>query len=328
MSVSREVISRCLSLIPLIRENQGITLDELARKARLPKEQIANELGSVLLMCGVPPYFPHDYIGFTIENGRVSIRFADQFERPMSLSALEALALKLAVESVAGPGGKRPPAVDRLLEKVEAGMAPEQREQFRILARRVAVRPSEDTPDGLTAKAAMGIAERRALALDYRDQGSDSVRRVSVFPYGLVTRDGHWFLLARPTESAQEEAVPYRLDRVQSLDLLDLRFEIPSNFRLDAFSRGPLGDGPQGRSVARVRFQGASARWVRETADPTAVEEVADDEVIWRLPFKNPESLSRFILGFGAEARVLEPAELARAAREDVKRVLEAHSDR
>ena len=55
-------------------------------------------------MCGVPPYFPHDYIAFSLDGDRVYIRFADQFRRPVSLNPLEALALKLACECVAPPG--------------------------------------------------------------------------------------------------------------------------------------------------------------------------------------------------------------------------------
>ena len=85
-ALTHEVVSRCLALIPLIREHQGMTLDELSRLSRLPKEQIADELGQVLLMCGVPPYFPHDYISFSLNGDRVQIRFADHFE---SLLVLE-----------------------------------------------------------------------------------------------------------------------------------------------------------------------------------------------------------------------------------------------
>ena len=326
MNLTQQVVSRCLALIPLIRANQGISLDELAKKARIPKEQIANELGAVLLMCGVPPYFPHNYIGFAIEEGSVQITFADQFERPISLSALEALALKLACESVTLPDGNLPKEVGELLAKVEEGMAPEQRSQFRILARRVAVRDEDSLPDGLTARAAMGVAERRSLLLDYRSAGTDASRRRCIHPYGLIGRDGHWYLIAKDAESQDGRVVPFRLDRVRGIEMGDERFEIPADFRLDDWGQGSLVQGDGSRPIARVRFRGPSARWIRETADLGSMDEISEHEVIWRLPIRSEASLTRFLLGFGADAEVLEPRSLALAIQRAVQRVLEAHS--
>ena len=43
MNVTQEVVSRCLALIPLIREHQGMTLEELSRLSRIPPDQIADE---------------------------------------------------------------------------------------------------------------------------------------------------------------------------------------------------------------------------------------------------------------------------------------------
>ena len=308
MSVTQEVVSRCLALIPLIREHQGITLDELARLSRITKEQIAGELGAVLLMCGVPPYFPHDYIGFMLEEDRVQIHFADQFRRPVSLSPLEALALKLACESVAPPGKGVPRAIASLLSKVESAMAPEQRDQFRKLARRVTVRETSELPGGITGRIALAIAERRALSLSYVSAGAQEPKRRRVHPYGLLSRDGRWYLVGQ--DWIHERVVTFRLDRVHDLDVLDETFEFPADFELEPYARRPLIEDPPDGRHASIRFSGPSARWVRETAAPGTLEEEADGRVTWRHPLKDETALARFILGFGGEAEVVEPASL------------------
>jgi len=323
--LTHEVVSRCLSLIPLIREHQGMTLDELSRLSRLPKEQIADELGQVLLMCGVPPYFPHDYISFSLYGDRVQIRFADHFRRPVSLNPLEALALKLACESLTPPSKPVPRAVATLLRKVEGAMSQEQRRQFRNLARRVAVREVAELPGGITGRVALSVAERRALLLDYLAAGRDVSRERQVEPYGLLSREGHWYLIAR--DLSRERVIQFRLDRVRRIQVLDERFEIPDGFRLDDYAQTPAIAEGEDRARASVRFHGPSARWIRETATGGSVEEERDGRtVLWHPSIGSTEGLARFVLGFGGDAEVLEPTTLRQRVEESLRGALAAHS--
>lgn len=324
VSLTHEVVSRCLSLIPLIREHQGMTLDELSRLSRLPKEQIADELGQVLLMCGVPPYFPHDYISFSLNGDRVQIDFADHFRRPVSLNPLEALALKLACESLTPPGKPVPRAVATLLRKVEGAMSTEQRRQFKNLARRVAVRGAEELPGGITGRVALAVAERRCLLLDYVAAGRSQSRERQVDPYGLLCREGHWYLVA--LDRSREKMVQFRLDRVRRIQVQDDRFEIPDGFRLDDYARAPTIPEGEDRPRASVRFHGPSARWVRETATPGTIEEERDGRtVIWRPVIGTDEGLARFVLGLGGDAEVLEPASLRERVQDALRGAHAAH---
>jgi predicted DNA-binding transcriptional regulator YafY len=324
MSASDDVINRCLALIPLIREHQGMTLDELSQLARLPKEQIAEELGQVMLMCGVPPYFPHDFITFSLDGERVEIRFADHFRRPVSLNPLEALALKVACESLVPPGKPASRAVATLLRKVEGAMSAEQRRQFRNLARRITVQETDALPGGITGRVALAVAERRAITLDYLAAGRRTSREREVEPYGLLCRDGHWYLVA--LDLSRSTIVPFRLDRVRELHVLERRFEIAGDFRLDDYARAPLFEEGEERTRARVRIRGPSARWMRETAAPGCLEDLSDDVVLWRPAVGSEEGLARFLLSFGSDAEVLEPLGLRERVVSGLKQVLAAHS--
>ena len=325
MIPTREAVSRCLALIPLLREAGDITLEELAQRAQIPAEQIAGELGTVLLMCGVPPYFPHDYIGFSIESGRVAIRFADQFERPISLTPLEALALRLACEGASPPGEELPPGVAALLRKVEEGMARDQRELFRNLARRVSVREADAAGSGFATRAALAVAERRAVRITYVASGRPVGRERVIHPYGLISRDGHWYLIAR--DLIRQDVVPFRLDRVQHLEATDEHFEIPADFRLDRHATGPFVAGGAEGPIARVRLFGSAARWVKESASSgTLTDELESGSVLWHVPQRDPDSLARFVIRLGDEARVEHPPELAEAVRRLARAVAAAHA--
>src|SRR5512137_992144 len=103
MSDPKHRIQRILTLIPYLRDHPGVRLEELEEFCGAPAAEILGDLNRILL-CGVPPYLPDDYIGVYVDDGKVDIRFAEHFKRPVRFTLPEALALKLAIESLP-PGG-------------------------------------------------------------------------------------------------------------------------------------------------------------------------------------------------------------------------------
>ena len=86
-------VRHALTIIPLIQARQGITIDELMEATGLDEVEISEELQNLVMLCGVPPYSPNNYVSLWIEDRQVYIRFAEQFERPVRLVVPEALAL-------------------------------------------------------------------------------------------------------------------------------------------------------------------------------------------------------------------------------------------
>ncbi|MCK6460580.1 MAG: protein pafC, partial [Planctomycetes bacterium] len=79
-----------LSLIPLLRERPGITFKEVADHLGMSPHAAQREIPEALMLCGVPPYMPHDYIACYTEEDRVTVRFADHFKRPARITLGEA----------------------------------------------------------------------------------------------------------------------------------------------------------------------------------------------------------------------------------------------
>src|SRR6201984_2087395 len=90
-------LRRLLTLIPLIRRSPGITIDELAKLLKVSRQEI-NADPVRLNLCGRPPYLPHDYITVLYDGDRISIDYAEHFEKPAALTLCEALSPTLALQ--------------------------------------------------------------------------------------------------------------------------------------------------------------------------------------------------------------------------------------
>ena len=123
-------LRHALTIIPLIQANQGITVQELAQRTGLTESQITDEVGALVMMCGVPPYAPNNYVSLWVQGGRVYIRFAEQFERPVRLVLQEALALLLALKPLESAEHPFHQAVRALRKKILEALSPDAKRAF------------------------------------------------------------------------------------------------------------------------------------------------------------------------------------------------------
>ena len=117
-------IQRILALVPWIVAHPGSTKAEIAARFGITVEQLDDDL-ALVLMIGVPPYSPGDYLDVDEDaDGRVAIRLADYFRRPLRLTPAEGLALLAAGRALlavpgSDPGGPLATALTKLEEALE-----------------------------------------------------------------------------------------------------------------------------------------------------------------------------------------------------------------
>ncbi|MGH7452757.1 MAG: helix-turn-helix transcriptional regulator, partial [bacterium] len=148
--------------------------------------------------------------------------------------------------------------------------------------------------------------------LKYRKLADETVSGLTVEPYLLYFRDRAWYLVAwNPQREAHRI---YRLDRIDKLQVEKQTFR-PRPFNAEEYFRGSFGimvDAPQ---HLRVRFTGLAKEIVkkdgrfppdemREENGALILDKVISGEILWL----------RWILGFGGEAEILEPAALREKA--------------
>ena len=90
-------INRVLSILSIVSQNQGITVDELAAKVDMKPRTLMKELDFISLV-GKPPFKPDDYVDIYVDNRRVFVEFDQKLNRPLRFTKPEAIAILLSLE--------------------------------------------------------------------------------------------------------------------------------------------------------------------------------------------------------------------------------------
>jgi predicted DNA-binding transcriptional regulator YafY len=179
------------------------------------------------------------------------------------------------------------------------------------------------------------VAEQRVLRFRHRDgtRGAAEGRgaRVTLHPWALVLHDGAIACLGHDVDRGQARAFP--LDRMSDVSASEAeRFEVPADFDLAQWLHGAFGIARAVRNVRiAVEFDARVADVVRaQRVHPSQKVALAPDgrvRVVLSLP-EAPELLAavrRWVLGFGAVARVVEPKALAEEIAAELRRAAERY---
>jgi proteasome accessory factor C len=288
---------------------------EIARYLGVSPREVTEEIRALVMMCGVPPYFPHNYVNLFIDGDRVFVRFAEHFRRPVRLTLPEALSLVLALRALEGGsagGAAFSPALEGLRRKIGEILAPEEARSLREAETRIVAPrgPGAASAERLQAlRDAMGRTRRVRIEYFSHHRGVLSERVIQ--PWGVVENAGDWYCVA--WDSVRRDGVMFRVDRIRRVEVLDEGYEVPEAFDAARWrSREvfrPRGDEP----VVRVRVGPEMARFVREESDPREIEELEDGGVVRKLRSSSIEYVVLYALRFAPHAEVLSPPE-ARAA--------------
>jgi proteasome accessory factor C len=311
-----ERLRRALTLIPLLQRRQGLRVTEIARYLGVSPREVTEEIRDLVMMCGVPPYFPHNYVNLFLEGDRVFVRFAEHFRRPVRLTLPEALSLTLALRTLegggAGAGTAFTPAIESLRRKIQDVLVPEEARSLREAERRIAA------PRGPGAAAARrlqhlrdAMARKRRVRIEYFSGHRSALSTREIDPWGVVENGGDWYCVA--WDSVRRTGVPFRVDRIRTVEVLDAAYDVPEAFDAARW-RSPEMFRPRGDETAvRIRFGPEVARFLREQSDPRDVEELPDGSIVRRLRSSSIEFIVQQVLRHAPHAEVLDPPE-ARAA--------------
>ena len=314
-----ERIRRLLFLVPYVAARaDGVPLAELASRLDVPEDEL---LGEIDLLCqvGPPAGDPSEFLLLSVENGRVFVDLPQHLTRPPRLSAQEALALLLGVQTVRGSGiAHHEDALSRAEAKIRRALGGAQAPALARIESDILY--GTERAGQVVAELARAARARRAVDIDYYSAGRGARRRRGVDPYGLVNYEGSWYLVARCHDN--DEPRLFKCERVAGVFPRDERFSVPAGFDLHRFQRDRLRL-PTARSGSlRVRFSGEAAeqaaRWegAQRRRDGTI-------EVALRMPPN--EWLVGWILGFGGQAEAVAPPELRAAVADRLRAIAEAH---
>jgi proteasome accessory factor C len=314
---SQAQVRRLLSLVPFLREHDGISLTEAAAAFGVSEKTLRGDL-SVLWMCGMPGLSPGDLIDIDMDavegEGVIHLSNADYLTRPLRLSADEALALVLALRAlreIAGPGKRD--AVDRALAKLEAVAGT----QARSGQAAVAVTAARDE---IQARVNDGLQRGLRLDLTYDVASRAETTRRQVDPLRVFALEGYgyleaWCYLAQGLRT-------FRLDRIAAVEVTDMPVR-QHDVVLRDLSAGwfeALRDAP----LVRLQLS-RYATWVAEYYPTESVTPTDDGGLTVTLRVTDPAWLRGLLLRLGGAARVLEPAGAGESAAEAAQEALDQY---
>jgi proteasome accessory factor C len=292
--------------VPWVAAHDGPTVEEVCARFNTTEEELADDL-QLLFLCGLHPYTPDTLIDVDLAEGRVWIRYAEYFSRPLRLTPAEGLALLAAGQAVlAAPGADATGPLARGLGKLAAALGVTADE-----AVEVALAPA---PAEVMAVLSEGVAGRRKVEIDYYSFGRDQWSRRVVDPYAVFSSSGQWYLSAY-CHTVDDERL-FRVDRVRGANLLDDTFEPPAT-RPDFAVYKPRPD--DARVVLELEPGG---RWVLEQYPVEEVTQLPSGGARVRLAVSEEAWLERLLLRLGPAARVVDGGRWADAGRTAACRLL------
>jgi predicted DNA-binding transcriptional regulator YafY len=168
-----------------------------------------------------------------------------------------------------------------------------------------------------------GLLAQRTVRMIYRPFDAGATRKGKesrVNPYHIANLQGEWYLFG--VHAGYGDVRQFAMGRIESATATDEPFAVPADF--DA---GKLLDGAFARFTGdwkpvtvRLLFDQKIAHWVadRPWHLDQALKTRKSGEVELSFPAKGLYEVQRWVLSWGAQVRVLAPADLAKAVHDEV----------
>lgn len=307
--VAETEVQRILAMVPWLDLHPGATVDEIAQRFDVSADQVRSDL-DLILMIGVPPYTPAEYIDVDVVDDHVWLRLGAVFRRPLRLSPAEGIAVLAAGRTLLSVPGSDPDGpLATGLAKLEAALA--------------APGPSVevDEPEHL-AELRDALDRSEQLEIRYWSAGRDETTARIVDPHLVYCALGHWYLSAYCHRAGDERV--FRVDRIRNLEPTGKVVARSADVRPVVDDSGevyrPSPEDP--RVTLRL---GPSARWIAEKYPTELAEEAADGRLLVTLAVSEPAWLERLLLQLGPEAEIDSPAQWRERRRSAARRVLDRY---
>lgn len=284
---AQDRLARLLAVVPWVAARDGPAIAEVCRRFAVTEQDLLDDL-DLLFLCGVYPFTPDALIEVDVADGRVWIRFADYFHRPLRLTPPEGLALLGAGAALlAVPGAEHDGALARALDKLAAVLGVDADDS-------VAVELGPATPEVLAVVQQATVSHRR-LELDYYSFGRDSSGTRLVEPWQVFNARGQWYLSGFCHDAGGERL--FRVDRISRAAMRDDPFSPPQS----PPDRRTFH--PGGQTV--VLDLAAPARWIAEQYPNLGVAERPGGGLRVTLPVSERAWLERLLLRAGPYVSVV-----------------------
>jgi predicted DNA-binding transcriptional regulator YafY len=318
-------ISRLLKLLQALRAGNGQNASGIARACGVSRRTVFRDL-ETLRAAGVPLKFEKD-------DGRYSIE-DDHFLPPTNFTPDEALAI-IALATRLGADDGLPffqparTAALKLLSNLPASL----RTKYLRLSKSIDLRlDSLARLTGLESvydQLVKAIAARRVVRITYGSLTEWELIETNLRPYQLLFNRRTWYVVGR--SSLHKEPRTFNVGRIKSLAESNEKFSMPRGFSIERYLGNAWNMIPQPGPDARVsvRFSPLVAQNVAEVTwhKTQSVRFREDGSLDYSVQVSGLNEIAWWILGYGDQAEVLQPAKLRRLVAQRAKNMCAMYAD-
>jgi len=170
---------------------------------------------------------------------------------------------------------------------------------------------------------AKATAARRQLELTYRKPGMQQTEQRVIDPYHLANINGEWFLFG--FDHLRKDIRTFVPSRIKSIRETGKPFERQQQFSLEARLRDSFGvHSGAGAFDVVLRFSKRVADYVREKKWHASqrLRVLEDGSLELRMRLSSLPEVERWVLGWGGDVEVIEPAPLVETVRDAARKIL------
>ncbi|MEI6215017.1 MAG: transcriptional regulator [Desulfuromonadales bacterium] len=315
---------RLHTIIRLLETRRGLTLDELAEECDVDRRTIHRDLNAV------------EQAGYALTNERTDGKSVYSFLTksrnipPITLTLPQLMSLYLLRSLGAHLAGTPFQAeIDDLFRTVTSVLPDRHAAHLERIAR-VSLPLLHGARDYSPVASYIGELQRALLhqyriRLMYAKKGKGKAEQYEADPYTLVFHKGGIYLLANSHNRAGMRL--FALERFRGIEVTRQRFEIPDSYNPEAHFSSAFGLVNDSMQQVRVKFSSEVAHAVtgRIWMAGQTVSSDSDGGVIVEFEAAGQMELVSWILSYGMHAEVLEPPELRKEVRRQVKEMREMY---
>lgn len=166
------------------------------------------------------------------------------------------------------------------------------------------------------------LREQKTLTIQHQVPGWETPTPRDIDPYHMVSYKGQWYILGFC--HYKKGVRTFGLSRIKNAKILENRFQIPEDFNFEKIAGAHFGIiwGDKEYKV-RIKFMADQAPYVRERDwhPAQSIKENKDGSIVLSFKTNHLYELKRWILSWGAGAKVLGPKELVDDIREELQNI-------
>ncbi len=312
-------VERLLRLITLLHAGRSMSVEDLSHDLSVARRTVFRDLN---LLQRVGARFNFDRRKKRYQLSR------EYFVPPVSLTVEECLGLMYLTQKVLHesmiPDFK---AATRAAVKIESALPMELQQQCGTLLEHIDFCPppvsSTESLNGDFEHLKQAIASHRKVRLAYESPDEKEAMTLVLRPYHLAFIKRAWYVIGHSEKHRQVRT--FKLERIDRLELLDTVYELKSPFSLSEY----LGNAWQmirgsSRHHVVIQFSPKVATNVEEVLwhKSQTTRRLNDGALLFEVEVDGIEEISWWVMGYGDEAVVIEPAALRDLILQRMERVV------